>query len=157
MSPPHLEETFLGDHDEMFALMAERHGPLRANLWYWKQAARAIAFSLFWSGVMFKSYLMITWRNLKRHKAYSLINISGLALGIACCILILMWVQDELSWDRFHENSESIFRIVQEQHDGHVTPVTPDALDLCPAAGGRFGPGCGEQDIRDRERPGSTE
>jgi predicted permease len=130
MSPPHLEETFLGDHDEMFALMAERHGPLRANLWYWKQAAQAIAFSLFWSGVMFKSYLMITWRNLKRHKAYSLINISGLALGIACCILILMWVQDELSWDRFHENSESIFRIVQEQHDGHVTPVTPDALAL---------------------------
>ncbi len=128
MAPPHLGDTFLGDHDEMFALMAERQGRVKASLWYWQQAVKAIAFSVFWSGVMFKNYLIITWRNLKRNKAYSLINISGLALGIACCILILMWIQDELSWDRFHENSENIFRIVQKQHDGHLTPVTPDAL-----------------------------
>ena len=127
-SPPHLEETLLGDHEEMFALMAERHGRLRAGLWYWKQALQAILFSLFWGGIMFANYIKTALRHTKKNKSFSLINISGLALGIACCLLILMWIQDELSWDRFHENSGNIFRVVQRQQDGHLTPVTPDAL-----------------------------
>jgi ABC-type lipoprotein release transport system permease subunit len=127
-SPPHLEETLLGDHEEMFALMVERHGRLRAGFWYWKQALQATLFSFFWGGIMFANYFKTALRHIKKNRSFSLINISGLALGIACCILILMWIQDELSWDRFHENSRSIFRIVQEQQDGHLTPVTPDAL-----------------------------
>ncbi|NOR15615.1 MAG: FtsX-like permease family protein, partial [Candidatus Aminicenantes bacterium] len=52
-------------------------------------------------------------RNLARHKGYSFINITGLAIGMACCILILLWVQDELSFDRFHENGRNIYRVLQ--------------------------------------------
>ena len=63
---------------------------------------------------MFKSYLKTAFRNLARHRGYSSINILGFAIGIACCILILLWVQDELSFDRFHENLESLHRVVQE-------------------------------------------
>ncbi|MCJ7582900.1 MAG: ABC transporter permease [Candidatus Aminicenantes bacterium] len=63
---------------------------------------------------MFKNYLKIAWRNMKRHKAYSFINITGLAIGMACCMLILLWVQDELSYDRFHENGENIYRVIQD-------------------------------------------
>ena len=62
---------------------------------------------------MIKNYLKIALRNLARHKGYSFINITGLAIGMACCILILLWVQDELSFDRFHENGRNIYRVLQ--------------------------------------------
>ena len=60
---------------------------------------------------MLRNYLKIALRNMKRHKGYSLINIAGLAIGMACCILILLYVTDELSYDRFHENKDRIYRI----------------------------------------------
>ena len=63
---------------------------------------------------MLKNYFKIALRNIKRHKGYSLINIVGLAVGMACCILILLWVQDELSYDRFHENADDIYRVIQD-------------------------------------------
>ncbi len=61
---------------------------------------------------MFKNYLKITLRNISRNKMYSALNIVGLAIGLACCILILLYVHDELSYDRFHENADSIYRVV---------------------------------------------
>ena len=60
---------------------------------------------------MFRNYLKVAVRNLFRHKAYSFINVSGLAIGMACCILILLYVQDELSYDRFYENADQIYRL----------------------------------------------
>jgi len=80
---------------------------------------------------MFKNYLKIALRNLKTHKSYSLINILGLALGLTVCILILLWVQDEQSFDRFHANADHIYRVVfaDESYDNvrHYS-VTPPAL-----------------------------
>ena len=61
---------------------------------------------------MFKNYLNTAIRNLGRHKGYSFINVAGLALGMACCILILLWVQDELSYDRYHKNADRLYRVV---------------------------------------------
>jgi putative ABC transport system permease protein len=66
---------------------------------------------------MIKNYFKIAFRNITRHKAYSLINISGLAIGMACSILILLWVQHELSYDRFHKNADNIFRITCNASD----------------------------------------
>jgi putative ABC transport system permease protein len=60
---------------------------------------------------MFKSYLTVTWRNIKRYKGYSFINIIGLAVGMACCLLIIMYISDELSYDGFFENSNRIYRV----------------------------------------------
>src|SRR5258705_7577764 len=60
---------------------------------------------------MIKNYFKIALRNLQRHKAYSLLNISGLAIGMACSILILLWVQNELSYDRFHTNADQLYRL----------------------------------------------
>lgn len=60
---------------------------------------------------MIKNYFKTTWRNLVKHKGYSFINITGLALGIACCLLIILYVKDELSFDRFHKNGENIYRM----------------------------------------------
>ncbi len=60
---------------------------------------------------MFKNYIKITLRNLACQKGYALINILGLAIGIACFILIALWVFDELSYDQFHEKKDRIFRV----------------------------------------------
>ncbi len=61
---------------------------------------------------MLKNYFKITLRNISRNKMYSGLNIVGLAIGLACCILILLYVHDELSYDRFHDNADSIYRVV---------------------------------------------
>ncbi|WP_290790293.1 ABC transporter permease [Flavihumibacter sp. UBA7668] len=63
---------------------------------------------------MIRNYLKIAWRNLIKHKAFSGINIAGLAIGMASSILILLWVQNELSYDRFHSNADEIYRITAE-------------------------------------------
>ncbi|HEX5025474.1 MAG TPA: ABC transporter permease [Agriterribacter sp.] len=60
---------------------------------------------------MFKNYFKIAWRNITRHKAYSALNIAGLSIGMACSILILLWVQNELSYDRFHANADQLYRL----------------------------------------------
>ena len=80
---------------------------------------------------MFVNYLKIAFRNLVRYRGFSFINISGLAIGMACTILILMWVLDELSYDRFHKNADQIFRVVfaDETYDKiYHYSVTPPAL-----------------------------
>jgi putative ABC transport system permease protein len=66
---------------------------------------------------MLKNYFKIAFRNIIRHKAYSTINISGLAIGMASSILILLWVQNELSYDRFHTNADQIYRITVSAGD----------------------------------------
>lgn len=60
---------------------------------------------------MLKNYLKTAIRNLKKNPFYSFINVFGLAVGMACCIMIMLFVQDELSYDRYHENANNIFRI----------------------------------------------
>jgi len=60
---------------------------------------------------MLRSYLKSAVRRLVQHKAYALINILGLAVGMACCVLMLLYAQDELSYDRFHEKADRIYRV----------------------------------------------
>ncbi|MDP6037504.1 MAG: ABC transporter permease, partial [Candidatus Latescibacteria bacterium] len=67
---------------------------------------------------MLKNYLIVAVRNLLRYKVYSLINVLGLAVGMACCILILLYVQDELNYDRHHEKGDRIYRVLRERHVG---------------------------------------
>lgn len=77
---------------------------------------------------MLFNYLKVAWRNIKRHKGYSFINITGLAIGLTCCLLIMIWVMDELSYDRFHANKDDLYRVEQDQnYSGSVfhVNVTP--------------------------------
>ncbi len=64
---------------------------------------------------MLKNYLKVALRNILRQKGYSFINIFGLGVGITCALLILMWVQDEFSWDTFHKNAKTLYRVEQDQ------------------------------------------
>ena len=80
---------------------------------------------------MFKNYLKIAFRNILRQRVYSLINIIGLAVGIACCILILLFVRYELSYDQFNKKADRIYRVTREwfNEDGgsslHLARVAP--------------------------------
>ena len=68
---------------------------------------------------MFKNYLTIALRNLSRNKVYSFINIAGLSIGLACAMLIILYVKDEVSFDKFHSNINNIYRIVSKsKHNG---------------------------------------
>ena len=73
---------------------------------------------------MFQNYLSVAVRNLRRHPAYSLINVAGLAIGMATCILILMYIQDELSYDRYHPHADRVYRIVDDIESGGQTVQT---------------------------------
>ncbi len=67
---------------------------------------------------LFFNYAKLTFRKLRRQKGYSFINISGLTMGLACCILIMTWVMDEWNFDRFHKDADRIHRIISEDHAG---------------------------------------
>jgi putative ABC transport system permease protein len=62
--------------------------------------------------IMFRNYLKIALRNILKNKAFSFINITGLAIGMACCVLILLFVQDELTYDSYHEKADRIYRLI---------------------------------------------
>jgi putative ABC transport system permease protein len=70
---------------------------------------------------MLTNYLKIAFRNLQRNKVYSFINVTGLALGLACTILISLWVYDELSYDKFHTNGPQLYRVMANTHWGDVS------------------------------------
>jgi len=70
---------------------------------------------------MHGNYIKIGWRNMLKSKSYSLINISGLAIGLACALAIGLFIQDEFAYDRFHRNAHDIYRVVQRQDQAGVT------------------------------------
>src|SRR5690606_4172803 len=79
---------------------------------------------------MFKNYLKIAYRNLVKHMIYSSINVFGLTLGFVCCILITLYVKDELSYDKFIPNRENIHRVALERiYPDHTSfyAIIPDS------------------------------
>ncbi|WP_405384458.1 ABC transporter permease [Maribacter sp. LLG6340-A2] len=69
---------------------------------------------------MFKNYLKIAWRNLTKNKGYSIINIGGLAIGMACFLMILMFINNELSYDKYHTKGDQIYRVVHHMGSSDV-------------------------------------
>ena len=102
---------------------------------YWGKLRRRyqLTHELRWRLAMFTNYLKIAIRNLAKYKGYSFINISGLTIGITCCLLIVLWVHDELSYDRFHDHASTLHRVVENQNyaDG-VFPVAVTPTPLAP-------------------------
>jgi putative ABC transport system permease protein len=83
---------------------------------------------------MFGNYVKIAFRNLKRHKGYATINIAGLAIGLAAFWMIALYVADELSYDRYNENADRIFRVVQyASWEGNNLKLAPTSAPFAPA------------------------
>lgn len=76
---------------------------------------------------MIKTYFKLAYRNLIKDKAYSALNIVGLAIGLASCILILLWVQSELSYDKFHKNAAQLYRVTWDV-DGLTLTAAPTGM-----------------------------
>src|SRR6266487_2931799 len=80
---------------------------------------------------MIRNYLKTAWRNLWKNKSFSLINIMGLALGLTCSLLIMLWVNDEYKVDAFHKNGAQLYSVFEKQfRDGQITAFhsTPGIL-----------------------------
>ena len=115
-----LAEEVLGDLDEKFYRTIEKKSLRRAKLNYWYQVfnyLRPFAFKLFKSnsilGTMVKHNFLISFRILLKNKMFSSINIGGLAIGISLAILMALWVHDELSFNKNHENHERIVQVLR--------------------------------------------
>ncbi|MFC1725996.1 ABC transporter permease [candidate division KSB1 bacterium] len=120
-----VRDQAMGDFEERYYVMASKNGLFFAGFYYRLQILAVIpAFiknSIFWSFIMFGNYLKIAFRNIRKQKAYTFINIFGLSVGMAISILILLWVQDELSYDNFHQNINRFYRVVVEsQNDNQL-------------------------------------
>ncbi|MGD8540172.1 MAG: ABC transporter permease, partial [Candidatus Aminicenantes bacterium] len=128
----------IGDFEEIYSEIVQEKGTFSASLWYWGQILKSmpsfVSNSLYWSVAMIKNYLKIILRNIRKHKGYSFINITGLAIGMACCLLISIWVLDELSYDRFHEKAQRLYRVEEDQfYSGRVFHVSVTPHPLGPA------------------------
>lgn len=110
-------EEFLGDLEEIYQDRYSRNGKFKAKGMYWLDTLHLIlGFTSFRRNknrrpIMFKHHLLLSWRILKRDKAFSLINISGLTLGMMVALFIVFWIKDEWSYDRFHQNSDQIYSV----------------------------------------------
>ncbi|MBN1273927.1 MAG: ABC transporter permease [Candidatus Aminicenantes bacterium] len=116
---PASERPFLnGDFDEIYNDIFDEKGHGAAFRWYWAQIARSLPQIFFqylsWSVIMFKNYLKTTLRNLQRHKGYSLLNIAGLAVGMACFVLILLYVRYEFSYEENNHQASHVYHIYVE-------------------------------------------
>jgi len=150
-SPPHIAKWIisrLSYYEKVHALadaieaeyfdIRDRHGAIISWIWYWFCTVGTLfhylKLSLLWSLIMFKNYLKIALRNLKKQKYYSFINISGLALGMSCSLLILLFVFHEMSYDRFHTKADRIFRIIDVHRVSTGTPaiLSKVLLEECP-------------------------
>lgn len=104
-----------GDIDEVMNYKSSEEGKFKALKWYTghllKSIPQILITSIYWSYVMLKNYFKVTFRTIRKQKIYSFINILGLAVGMTCCILILLWVQDEIGTDRFHEKKDFLYMV----------------------------------------------
>ena len=132
------KSSLLGDLEEEYQTVVRWKGRKRADLWYlghFLTSLPAFVRVLFiWRIVMIRNYLKVALRNIVRYKGYAFLNIAGLALGLAGAILISLWVLDELSFNRFHENADSLYRVEFDQdYSGKLFHVGVTPHPLAPA------------------------
>ena len=106
--------SVIGDFDEEYFERVEEFGKGRASLWYWFQMIRSLPLiikdSTIWGAAMLNNYIKIAYRNLLKSKGFSFINVAGLALGMALSIMIYSFIENEISYDTFHEKAGRIYR-----------------------------------------------
>jgi len=134
---PDLVEEVLGDLDEKFYTEIDRKNIRRAKLNYWWQVfnyLRPFAFrksNLFIKNtIMLKHNLLISYRSFLRFKTTFFINLVGLSSGLACAMLIYLWVVDELSIDKFHENEAHLYQVMHHIESAGMSFTTDDNSPL---------------------------
>ena len=105
----------IGDLEEVYRSIAEEKGVANACFWYrWQAFKSTISYiknQFLWGAFMFKNYLLFTTRLIKRDKFHYFLNFIGLSIGIACSIIIMLFLKNELTYEHHHENADRIYRI----------------------------------------------
>ncbi len=121
LSDSKYNNPIMGDVEEGFNEILKDNGRIQAYFWLLVQISTSIPVlfynSISRSKMMFINYLKVALRNIARNKTHTFINIFGLSIGIACSILIFLFVRNELSYDKFHENSERLFRVWTKEYN----------------------------------------
>lgn len=116
--------TPLGDFQEWFEEIAAAESPRAARRWYRRQVLdlllQKLAHLSYWSPVMLNNYVKMALRQLGKRKGFAFLNILGLAVGLACFVVIARYVQDEYSYDRFHANADRIYRLLDFRKVGDI-------------------------------------
>lgn len=147
----HLHDSILGDLDEQFQQNLQNHGKLKAQIFYWlgvlefmnqftlKRDRYANSNNYRFPG-MIKNNLISSWRFFAKNKAYAFINIFGLTMGLSSFLLILFFVNHELSFDDFHENRSNVYRInfSFQDNSGSVTTLVNSPPALATGVSGMF-------------------
>jgi putative ABC transport system permease protein len=107
-----------GNFEDMYASRINSEGFLKARIWIWSEIIKSLPgflyASFYWRITMFRNYFIMALRNIRKHTLHSVINITGLSIGMAVCLLIFLWVQDEFGYDRFHANKNEIAQVYSE-------------------------------------------
>lgn len=114
--PDDKQDILLGDFIECYRVKLKSKGRLIALLWFWFQVCASVPsfvrYRTRFAGIMLRSYVTLALRSLYKQAGYSLLNLSGLAVGIACFVVILLYVKDEQSFDTFHRHSKQTYRLL---------------------------------------------
>jgi len=118
--PKHDRDNLCNNFEMLYESELQESGRFHAQFWLWGQILRSlpglISAVIYWRYTMFKNYLKTALRNMARNKLYSILNISGLSIGLACFILIGLYIIHEKSYDRFHKNARNIYRVVKKSN-----------------------------------------
>jgi putative ABC transport system permease protein len=110
-------ENFTEYVDSVYRKILHTKGRRAARIWFWSQFIRSlprlVIKSIDGDVVMLKNYVKIALRSIKMHKTHSIINIAGLAVGMACFILMMFYVYHELSFDKFHDKYDHLYRVIR--------------------------------------------
>ncbi|MCK5148536.1 ABC transporter permease [bacterium] len=133
-----LHSPVIGDLREEYRLIASEKGRRVAMKWIVRQIVitflRLLSQNFIWSLEMLKSYIKTAIRNFRRQRTYTLINLTGLIVGMAACLLIAIYIQDDLNYDHFHVKKDRIYRIyIQTIQSGQPWAMAPTMLPLAPA------------------------
>ncbi|MBN2431991.1 MAG: ABC transporter permease [Acidobacteria bacterium] len=134
---PAVRQAVIEDFEEQRQYLAEREGRLAAAGWYWFQVAglagERLRSAFTASPGMLANYLRVAVRSLRKNKVHSLLNVIGLTTGLATFILIALYVQFELSFDRYHAQADRIYRVVRDEYCFSPPPLGPRVRDQFPA------------------------
>jgi len=117
---PRQDFIFLnGSFEDIYENLVHTEGRFKARIWIWREILKSLpgflSAALYWRMMMFRNDFIMTLRNIRKHSLHSIINIAGLSLGMAVCLLIFLWVQNEFGYDRFHGNRNEIAQVYSEK------------------------------------------
>jgi ABC-type antimicrobial peptide transport system permease subunit len=117
---------------EMYESIRAREGTTQARIWLWRELLTSfpgfVNNTIYWSFAMFRNYVITALRNIRKFKGYALVNILGLSIGIASCLLASLWLAHEYSFDNFHDRADDLFQVLTQGDTVKDNPSTPAPL-----------------------------